>query len=47
MLIAVIPEFDYSTPTNTLGSPHTLVLSPAALRVADLTRYVLHVLSLI
>lgn len=26
-------------PTNTPGSPHTLVLSPAALRVADLTRY--------
>ena len=26
-------------PTNSPGSPHTLVLSPAALRVADLTRY--------
>ena len=35
----VIPTFDFSTPTNAPGSPHTLVLSPAALRVADLTRY--------
>jgi len=35
----VIPDFDFSTPINTLSSPHTLVISPAALRVADLTRY--------
>lgn len=39
ILTLVIQDFDFSMPTNSTGSPHTLVLSPAALRVADLTRY--------
>ena len=35
----VLADFDFSTPVESCGTPHTIVLSPAAQRVADLTRY--------